>query len=99
MDNIEPAALLRQQINRFVVLPDTDWQLLLPHLQEKQLRNFLQQKAEKQKRLHLYWKVISASFIRRSEKKKRRISILRTTLCRLISVVLLHSLRSLPLKH
>jgi CRP-like cAMP-binding protein len=32
------ALLLRQHINRFLVLADTNWQLLLPHLQEKSLR-------------------------------------------------------------
>ena len=36
MDNLsEQAMLLRQHINRFVELIDEDWQLLLPHLQEK----------------------------------------------------------------
>lgn len=32
------ALLLRQHIDRFVKLPDADWQLLLPHLQEKSLK-------------------------------------------------------------
>lgn len=39
MDNsLAGAALLRAQINRFVLLPDADWDMLLPHLQEKSLR-------------------------------------------------------------
>jgi len=39
MDSFSTAlAGLRQQISRFVAMPDTDWQLLVPHLQEKSLR-------------------------------------------------------------
>lgn len=31
------SALLRQHIHRFVAMPEADWELLLPHLEEKKL--------------------------------------------------------------
>jgi len=50
--NTTPAALLREQINRFVELNDTDWQLLIPHLQEKSFNkgvNFVVERKKKMK--------------------------------------------------
>jgi len=80
MVSTEATALLRKHIQRFISLTDNEWDLLIPHLQEKKLskNQFFIQEGKKEKNIAFVIEGNLRQFYTR-DGEEQPISILKTT--------------------